>query len=102
MKRSIALLVLLMSTAVLGQEDKKAEEYNSVREYRNRVFEVHNRDPREIASAVRLLGSGFNTLGEIDSLSFKLIPPVWIFAPVEGRNWLGCVVILLLKLVPVV
>ena len=63
MKRSIALLVLLMSTAVLGQEDKKAEEYNSVREYRNRVFEVHNRDPREIASAVRLLGSGFKGSG---------------------------------------
>ena len=36
-----------------------AEEYNTIREFRSKVFEVHNRDAREIASSVKLLGSGF-------------------------------------------
>jgi len=59
MKRFIVIIAaLLISTSILAQE-KKADDYNTVREFRSKVFEVHNRDAREIASSVKLLGSGF-------------------------------------------
>jgi hypothetical protein len=58
MKRFIVIIAaLLISTSVLAQE-KKADDYNTVRELRSKVFEVHNRDARQIASSVKLLGSG--------------------------------------------
>src|SRR5438876_4338293 len=59
MKR-IIVAVLLVATAAFAQDKKAAEpEYNSVREFKNKVFEVHNRDPRVVAQSVKLLGSGF-------------------------------------------
>src|SRR5829696_7037259 len=57
MKRFIVTLLLLASAA-FGQE-KKEPEYNTTREFRNKVFEIRNRDPRIVASTVKLLGSGF-------------------------------------------
>jgi hypothetical protein len=65
MKRLITLLavLLLSATAVVAQEEKKGEEYNTVKEFKNKIFEVHNRDAREIASSVKLLGSGFKGSG---------------------------------------
>lgn len=66
MKSAIALLTaLLLAGAVFAQQPKPKEEqeYNTVREYRNKVFTVQNRDPRLIASAVKLLGSGFKGSG---------------------------------------
>ncbi len=61
MKRfTILLAALLLSTTALPAQEKKPEEYNSVREFRNKIFEVHNRDPRAVYSAIRTLGSGFN------------------------------------------
>jgi hypothetical protein len=50
------LSVLFTSASVLAQE--KTDNSNTVRELRSKVFEVHNRDPRQIASSVKLLGSG--------------------------------------------
>src|SRR6185503_7272281 len=35
------------------------DDFNSVREYKNKVFTIQNRDPRQIASSIKLLGSGF-------------------------------------------
>lgn len=58
MKRITILLVTLLSTALLAQEAPK-DDYNSVREFRNKVFTIQHRDPRTIADAVKLLGSGF-------------------------------------------
>ena len=62
MKRiTIIIAALLIAGSALAQEKAPApaDEYNTVREYRSKVFEVHNRDAREIASSVKLLGSGF-------------------------------------------
>ena len=58
MKR-IFIALLLMATAAFAQDKQAEPEYNSVREFRNKVFEVHNRDAREVAQSIRLLGSGF-------------------------------------------
>lgn len=63
MKRlSILLSLLLIAATAFAQEqktEKKADDYNTVREFRNKVFEVHNRSPRELYASVALLGSGF-------------------------------------------
>jgi hypothetical protein len=63
MKRiTIIIAALFIAASAFAQEKAPApaaEEYNTVREYRSKVFEVHNRDAREIASSVKLLGSGF-------------------------------------------
>ena len=58
MKRLIITL-LLIATAALAQEKKAEPEYNTTRDFRNKVFEIKNRDPRVVAQSVRLLGSGF-------------------------------------------
>jgi len=60
MKRfTILIAALLLSLSAFAQEKTTTEEYNTVREFRSKVFEVHNRDARELASSVKLLGSGF-------------------------------------------
>ena len=67
MKRiTIITVALFIAASALAQEKAPApaaEEYNTVRDYRSKVFEVHNRDAREIASSVKLLGSGFKVTG---------------------------------------
>jgi len=64
MKRiAFILAIVLFSTAALAQEAKKEEEYNVVREFKNKVFTVQNRDARTIASSIKLLGSGFKGAG---------------------------------------
>ena len=57
MKRLIA--VLLLTLPALAQE----ADYNTVREFKNKVFEIRNRDAREIAGTIKLLGSGFKGSG---------------------------------------
>jgi hypothetical protein len=52
-------LILVITTAVFAQDAKKEDDFNSVREYKNKVFTIQNRDPRQIASSIKLLGSGF-------------------------------------------
>lgn len=60
MKRLIIVpLLLLLAATAFAQDEKKAEEFNTTRELKNRVFDVHNRSPREIFSSIALLGSGF-------------------------------------------
>jgi hypothetical protein len=61
MKRltSLFAIILFSAAAVFAQEAKPQVEYNSVREYKNRVFTIQNRDARTIASSIKLLGSGF-------------------------------------------
>lgn len=60
MKRiAILFAATLISATALAQEKKAEPQYNEVREFRNRIFEVHNRSPRDIYSAIRMLGSGF-------------------------------------------
>lgn len=64
MKRILTILALLIAaTFVFADEPKKEEEYNTVREFKNKVFDVHNRDARDIANSVKLLGSGFKGSG---------------------------------------
>jgi hypothetical protein len=60
MKRLIVIISsLLLITVVALAQDKPADEYNTTRELQSKVFEVHSREAREIASSVKLLGSGF-------------------------------------------
>jgi len=62
MKRiTIIVAALFIAAAALAQEKapEPADEYNTIREFRSKVFEVHNRDAREVAASVKLLGSGF-------------------------------------------
>ncbi|MGZ8850400.1 MAG: hypothetical protein ACXW3E_08795, partial [Thermoanaerobaculia bacterium] len=63
MKRITALVTaLLLATTVLVAQEKTpaaTEEYNTGHEFRSKFFSVHNRDAREIAATVKLLGSGF-------------------------------------------
>lgn len=63
MKRLLFITVLFAAITAFAQEAKKEEEYNTVREFRNKVFTVQNREPNAIASAVKLLGSGFKGAG---------------------------------------
>lgn len=62
MKRLIAA-ILLTATVAFAQESKQQDDFNTVREYKNKVFSVQNREPNAIASAVKLLGSGFKGTG---------------------------------------
>lgn len=59
MKRIFITLFLLAATAALAQDKPKEPEYTTTREFRNRVFEIRNRDAREVAQTIKLLGSGF-------------------------------------------
>jgi hypothetical protein len=61
MKRILLLIALFLAAIpTFAQETKEKEsEYNTSRDFRSKVFEVHNRDPHDIAAAVSLLGSGF-------------------------------------------
>ncbi|HEX3577494.1 MAG TPA: secretin N-terminal domain-containing protein [Thermoanaerobaculia bacterium] len=63
MKRiTIIIAAFFVAATALAQEKTPApgaEEYNTVREFRSKVFEVRNQDARQIASSVKLLGSGF-------------------------------------------
>jgi len=60
MKRLIAIpLLVLLAAAAFADDEKKAEEYNTTREFKNRVFDVRNRNPRDLYTSIALLGSGF-------------------------------------------
>ncbi|HXA20315.1 MAG TPA: hypothetical protein VN380_25275 [Thermoanaerobaculia bacterium] len=62
MKRiTIIVAALLIAASAIAQE--KTDDYNTVREFRSKVFEVHNREAEEVASSIRLLGSGFKGAG---------------------------------------
>src|SRR6478609_4678843 len=66
MKRLITVIALLLAAAIpsFAQEAREKEpEYNTTREFRTRVFQIQNRAADDIASAVRLLGSGFKGSG---------------------------------------
>src|SRR5436190_5172731 len=64
MKRILTILVLFfLASIALADEPKKEEEYNTVREFKNKVFDVHNRDARQVAQSIKLLGSGFKGSG---------------------------------------
>ena len=58
MKR-LVIAMLLVTTAAFAQEKKAEPEYNTNKDFKNKVFEIKNRDPRSLAQTVRLLGSGF-------------------------------------------
>lgn len=54
------LILMLFTTALFAQEEAKKEpEYNTVREYKSRVFVIQNRPVRFLYNTIRLLGSGF-------------------------------------------
>ena len=61
MKRFIILLLLPLLASALPAQEKKTEEetFNTTREFKNRVFEVQHRTPRELHPTIALLGSGF-------------------------------------------
>jgi hypothetical protein len=62
MKRiTIIIAALLIAASAIAQE--KTDDYNTVRDFRSKVFEVHNREAEEVASSIRLLGSGFKGAG---------------------------------------
>lgn len=59
MKRILTLALLLVAASLFADEPKTTPQYNTVREYKNKVFSIQNREPRQLAAAVKLLGSGF-------------------------------------------
>jgi hypothetical protein len=61
MKRITTLIALFLFAAmtVAAQDEKKEEQFNTTKEFKNKVFEVHNRSPRELHASIALLGSGF-------------------------------------------
>jgi hypothetical protein len=65
MKRLITVIALLLAAvASFAQETKPQEpDYNTTREFRSKVFEIRNREPEDVASAIKLLGSGFKGSG---------------------------------------
>ena len=81
MKR-LAIILLLLTTAAFAQEKKAPPpepEYNTVREFKNKVFEIHNREPRTVAQSVKLLGSGFkgadiNVSTELKTITVRDFP----------------------------
>lgn len=62
MKRLIAVAIFTLIAPLATAQDKPTE-YNTVREYRNKVFTIQHRDPGNLASAIKLLGSGFQGSG---------------------------------------
>ncbi len=63
MKRfPIIIAALLIAGSAIAQE-KTADDYNTVREFRSKVFEVHNREAGDVAASIKLLGSGFKGAG---------------------------------------
>ncbi|MEK6374778.1 MAG: hypothetical protein AABO58_19030 [Acidobacteriota bacterium] len=72
MKR-LFIAMLLVTTAAFAQEKKVEPEYNTTREFKNKVFEVKNRDPRIVAQSVKLLGSGFKGSDLSTSTELKTI-----------------------------
>lgn len=60
MKKFVAVFLVVFAAAAFAQEK---DDLNTVREYKNKVFEIRNRDPREIAVSLKLLGSGFKGSG---------------------------------------
>jgi len=60
MKRILlAIALILIALPNFAQVAKEKEpDYVVNRDFRSKVFEVHNRDPHDIASSIRLLGSG--------------------------------------------
>lgn len=64
MKRtSLILIALLLAASATFAQEKTQDDYNTTREFKNKVFTVENRDPGALASAVKLLGSGFRGAG---------------------------------------
>ncbi len=57
MKR-ILLTIALLLVALPNFAQEKEPEYVTNREFKSKVFEVHNRDAHDIANSIRLLGSG--------------------------------------------
>ncbi len=60
MKRILLTIALLLFALPNFAQEAKEKEPESAfnRDFRSKVFEVHNRDPHDIASSIRLLGSG--------------------------------------------
>jgi len=78
MKR-LFIALLLVTAAAFAQEKKAEPEYNTTREFKNKVFEVKNRDPRIVAQSVKLLGSGFkgaeiSTSPELKTITVRDFP----------------------------
>ena len=66
MKRITFLIFLFLSVAAFAQNQtaKPAEdEFNNIKEYKNKIFTIQNGDVRSIAGAIKLLGSGFKGAG---------------------------------------
>ncbi|HEX7192677.1 MAG TPA: hypothetical protein VF381_14005 [Thermoanaerobaculia bacterium] len=81
MKRILlALALLLVTLPNFAQEAKEKEpDYVVNRDLRSKVFEVLNRDPHDIADAVRLLGSGakgagMNINGQLRTITVRDFP----------------------------
>jgi hypothetical protein len=66
MKRLMAIVLFALVTPLaLAQEAKESKEpdYNTVREFKSKVFNVQHRDSRALLSSIKLLGSGFPGAG---------------------------------------
>jgi hypothetical protein len=64
MKRLALILLLLLCLPLHAEETAKPnDDFNENKAFKNKVFDVQNRNPNDIANAIRLLGSGFKGAG---------------------------------------
>jgi hypothetical protein len=78
MKRLFVIALLIVTTAAFAQEHKELDAA-AAKQLRSKVFEIHNRDPRQIADTIRLLGSGVSGTGinvnpELKTLTVRDFP----------------------------
>jgi hypothetical protein len=72
MKRILLALIVLSLALPLIAQEKEAESVANP-DFRSKVFEVQNRDPHDIANAIRLLGSGAKGAGSDVNTSLHTI-----------------------------
>ena len=67
MKRIILFFIAVLVTFSIFADDPKTKvdgpTFATNREFKSRVFEIHNRDPHSVQNALTLLGSGFQGAG---------------------------------------
>jgi len=53
-------IILFLALPLFAEDTKKTtEEFNENRAFKNKIFDVQNRNPNDLAGAISLLGSGF-------------------------------------------
>ena len=62
--KKLWIIILFLALPLFAEDTKKTtEEFNENRAFKNKIFDVQNRNPNDLAGAISLLGSGFKGAG---------------------------------------